>query len=48
MNACYAATNALFNSVAWVESSDWNGKLAVVVSVDIAEYEKGVARPTGG
>lgn len=48
MNACYAATNALFNSVAWVESRDWNGKLALVVSVDISEYEKGPARPTGG
>ncbi|MES1919476.1 3-hydroxy-3-methylglutaryl coenzyme A synthase [Bonamia ostreae] len=47
-NACYAATNAFFNSVAWIESSDWNGKYAIVVSVDIAEYENGPARPTGG
>jgi len=24
-NACYGGTNALFNSVNWVESSSWNG-----------------------
>lgn len=26
MNACYAGTNALFNSVAWVESRAWDGR----------------------
>lgn len=26
-NACYGGTAALFNSVAWVESSAWDGKL---------------------
>lgn len=25
-NACYGGTNALFNSVNWVESSSWDGK----------------------
>lgn len=25
-NACYGGTNALFNSVNWVESSAWDGK----------------------
>eukprot|EP00343_Euplotes_focardii_P008121 CAMPEP_0205819352 /NCGR_PEP_ID=MMETSP0206-20130828/1689_1 /ASSEMBLY_ACC=CAM_ASM_000279 /TAXON_ID=36767 /ORGANISM="Euplotes focardii, Strain TN1" /LENGTH=470 /DNA_ID=CAMNT_0053112845 /DNA_START=20 /DNA_END=1432 /DNA_ORIENTATION=- len=48
MNACYAGTNALFNSIAWVESSAWDGRLALVVAADIAEYAKGPARPTGG
>ena len=48
MNACYAGTNALFNSAAWVESSAWDGRYALVVSADIAEYSAGVARPTGG
>lgn len=48
MNACYAGTNALFNSVAWVESSSWTQKYALVVAADIAEYAAGPARPTGG
>jgi len=48
MNACYAGTNALFNSTAWVESSAWDGRYALVVSADIAEYSAGAARPTGG
>ena len=48
VNACYGGTAALFNSVAWIESSEWNGKFALVVCGDIAVYEKGPARPTGG
>jgi hydroxymethylglutaryl-CoA synthase len=48
MNACYAGTNALFNSLAWVESSSWDGRYAMVVAADIAEYAVGPARPTGG
>ncbi len=48
MNACYGGTNALFNSVAWVESSAWDGRYAMVVCGDIAEYAKGPARPTSG
>ncbi len=48
MNACYAGTNALFNSLAWIESSAWDGRYAMVVAADIAEYAKGPARPTGG
>lgn len=47
-NACYGGTNALFNSLAWMESSAWDGRYAVVVAADIAVYEKGPARPTGG
>lgn len=48
LNACYGGTAALMNSVAWVESSAWDGRFAVVVCGDIAVYEAGPARPTGG
>eukprot|EP00474_Spongospora_subterranea_P010060 CRZ10518.1 hypothetical protein [Spongospora subterranea] len=48
IHACYGGTNALFNAVAWVESSVWDGKYALVVAADIAEYASGPARPTGG
>ena len=48
MNACYGGTNALFNSINWVESSAWDGRDAIVCAGDIALYSKGNARPTGG
>lgn len=48
VNACYGGTNALFNSISWVESSAWDGRDAIVVAGDIALYKKGNARPTGG
>tara|TARA_R110002003_G_scaffold44_4_gene3204 strand:- start:6265 stop:7581 length:1317 start_codon:yes stop_codon:yes gene_type:complete len=48
VNACYGGTNALFNSVNWIESSAWDGRDAIVVTGDIALYKKGNARPTGG
>jgi hydroxymethylglutaryl-CoA synthase len=48
VNACYGGTNALFNTVAWIESSGWDGRDAIVVAGDIALYKKGNARPTGG
>jgi len=47
-NACYGGTAALFNAINWVESSNWDGRLALVVCGDIAVYAKGSARPTGG
>lgn len=47
-NACYGGTNALFNAVNWVESSYWDGRLALVVAGDSAVYAAGSARPTGG
>lgn len=47
-NACYGGTNALFNSLSWIESSAWDGRYALVVTADIAEYADGPARPTGG
>ncbi|KAG7204044.1 hypothetical protein KM043_001903 [Ampulex compressa] len=47
-NACYGGTAALLNAVAWVESSLWDGRLALVVAADNAVYSSGSARPTGG
>ncbi|XP_002738314.1 hydroxymethylglutaryl-CoA synthase 1-like [Saccoglossus kowalevskii] len=47
-NACYGGTAALFNALAWVESSAWDGRYALVVAGDIAVYATGNARPTGG
>lgn len=47
-NACYGGTAALFNAVNWIESSNWDGRFALVVCGDIAVYAKGSARPTGG
>jgi hydroxymethylglutaryl-CoA synthase len=48
VNACYGGTNALFNAVNWVESRAWDGRDAIVVAGDIALYERGNARPSGG
>lgn len=48
VNACYGGTAALFNSLAWLESKQYDGRLAIVVAVDIALYPIGPARPTGG
>lgn len=47
-NACYGGTSAFLNSLHWVESSAWDGRYAVAVAGDIAVYEPGPARPTGG
>lgn len=47
-NACYGGTAALLNSIAWIESSFWDGRLALVVAADIAVYDQMAARPTGG
>lgn len=47
-NACYGGTAALFNAISWIESSAWDGRLAVVVAGDNAVYSSGSARPTGG
>lgn len=47
-NACYGSTAALFNTVAWVESTAWDGRYGVVVAGDIAVYSPGPARATGG
>lgn len=47
-HACYGATNALFNAIAWMESSFWDGRLAIVVGSDIAMYQNKNCQPTGG
>ncbi|XP_064477467.1 hydroxymethylglutaryl-CoA synthase 1-like isoform X2 [Ornithodoros turicata] len=47
-NACYGGTAALLNAAAWVESSAWDGRYALVIAADIAVYATGAARPTGG
>ncbi|KAI8322832.1 hydroxymethylglutaryl-CoA synthase [Martensiomyces pterosporus] len=47
-NACYGGTSALFNACQWMDSAAWDGRLALVVSGDIAVYASGNARPSGG
>ncbi|KAK4336651.1 hypothetical protein RND71_044057 [Anisodus tanguticus] len=47
-NACYGGTAALFHALNWIESSSWDGRLAIVVCGDLAVYASGPARPTGG
>jgi hydroxymethylglutaryl-CoA synthase len=47
-NACYGSTNAIFNTLNWIESSAWDGRYGIVISSDIAVYPKGNARLTGG
>lgn len=42
-NAWYGPTAALFNSDAWMESTAWDGKYALVVEADIDVYSKGAA-----
>ena len=35
-------------AINWIESRAWDGRLALVVACDVAVYEEGPARPTGG
>jgi hydroxymethylglutaryl-CoA synthase len=49
VQACYGGTAALLNAAAWLESSQWEpGKYAVVIAGDVAVYNSGAARATGG
>lgn len=48
VNACYGATNALINTLNWISSPSWDGRYGIVVASDVAVYEDGPARPTGG
>jgi len=48
VNGCYGGTNALFNSIQWIQSDFWDGRYALVVTGDLAVYSSGPARPTGG
>lgn len=47
-NACYGGTAALFHAIDHCSVPHWDGRLAIVVAADIAVYDKGNARPTGG
>lgn len=47
-NACYGGTAALFHAIDHCSAPYWDGRLAIVVAADIAVYDKGNARPTGG
>jgi hydroxymethylglutaryl-CoA synthase len=47
-NACYGGTNALFNTLNWIDSYAWDGRDAIVVCGDIAAYNNKRARPSGG
>lgn len=39
-NACYGGTSALFNTIAWCQSEAWDGRLGLVVCVDIADLDE--------
>lgn len=39
-NACYGGTAALLNSVAWMQSRAWDGRLGLVVAVDLCPQEE--------
>ncbi|TKR86942.1 hypothetical protein L596_011434 [Steinernema carpocapsae] len=47
-NACYGGTEALLTAIDWVRSNGFKNKWAIAVMSDIAVYEEGPARPTGG
>uniref|UniRef100_A0AC34F593 Hydroxymethylglutaryl-CoA synthase n=1 Tax=Panagrolaimus sp. ES5 TaxID=591445 RepID=A0AC34F593_9BILA len=48
-NACFGGTQALLHGIDWVYSNyEFDKRLAIVVMADIAVYEKGSARCTGG
>ena len=40
--------NALINTLNWISSPYWDGRYGIVVAADIAVYEDGPARCTGG
>ena len=48
VHACYGGTAAIFNTVSWMQSDSWDGRLGMVVMTDIAVYEDGSSRATAG
>ena len=48
ISACYGGTQALFNTLAWMDSPAYDGRYGIVLAGDIAVYPSGPARPTGG
>ncbi|TBU05350.1 3-hydroxy-3-methylglutaryl CoA synthase [Hamiltosporidium magnivora] len=47
-NACYGGTAAFLNAIAWLESSLWDGRYAIVVATDVALYKDLPPLPTTG
>eukprot|EP00798_Chlamydomonas_sp_ICE-L_P026855 gene26855-4458_t len=47
VHACYGGTAAVLAAAAWVESSSWDGRLAVVAATDLALYQPGSAANEG-
>lgn len=48
-NACFGGTQAVFHAIDWVHANYSTEKRhAIAVLADIAVYERGPARPTGG
>lgn len=48
VHACYGGTAALFNTIAWMESEAWDGRMGIVIMSDIAAYDDGSSRATAG
>lgn len=48
VHACYGGTAALLNTIAWMESEAWDGRMGLVIMSDIAVYEDGSSRATAG
>ena len=40
-NACYGGTQALMNTINWVESSSWDGRLGIVICAGKKGFFKG-------
>ncbi|KAK0411613.1 hypothetical protein QR680_005745 [Steinernema hermaphroditum] len=47
-NACFGGTAALEESINWVTVNQYKRQMAIAVMTDVAVYEEGNARPTGG
>ena len=48
LGACFGGISALLSAINWIESSMWDGRYCLVVAGDIAVYDEGPARATGG
>ena len=40
-NACYGGTQALMNTINWVESSSWDGRLGIVICAGKTTFQFG-------
>ena len=40
-NACYGGTQALMNTINWVESSSWDGRLGIVICAGKTTFQSG-------